>query len=331
MSSTSFPVSADSPLGSSGPECEPSRSARSIPTAGECSPGTGQMSLFSEMSENLPEKLLPTPSAVSYGSNRGGGMGRVGPVRHSLDAMARKGLWPTPTSVQGRGAESRLASRQARGRNTVPLYLNEAVSMSSAAASPARISPSPERARALAASAAAYGRNTPELLANYDPATSSWKTSQHCFLEGLETFSEIWPRSGMMRNGIAYALPTLAPLTGATGFGSSPSHSIPTPTPTAGDAKASGSRNTSSSKAHPGVSLTDFVKRDGGKGRTWPTPRATEWKGTGPLGSKSQAHRLGRGYLDATVQEVEQITGSLNPTWVEWLMGFPTGWTDLER
>ena len=21
--------------------------------------------------------------------------------------------------------------------------------------------------------------------------------------------------------------------------------------------------------------------------------------------------------------------GSLNPTWVEWLMGFPTGWTDL--
>jgi hypothetical protein len=22
--------------------------------------------------------------------------------------------------------------------------------------------------------------------------------------------------------------------------------------------------------------------------------------------------------------------GKLNPTWVEWLMGFPTGWTDLE-
>lgn len=21
--------------------------------------------------------------------------------------------------------------------------------------------------------------------------------------------------------------------------------------------------------------------------------------------------------------------GKLNPTWVEWLMGFPTGWTDL--
>ena len=26
----------------------------------------------------------------------------------------------------------------------------------------------------------------------------------------------------------------------------------------------------------------------------------------------------------------EQIGGSLNPTWVEWLMGWPLGWTDLK-
>ena len=25
----------------------------------------------------------------------------------------------------------------------------------------------------------------------------------------------------------------------------------------------------------------------------------------------------------------DQIGGQLNPTWVEWLMGFPVGWTDL--
>lgn len=35
------------------------------------------------------EWLLPTPSASSYGSNRGGAAGRVGPVRESLDTMAR--------------------------------------------------------------------------------------------------------------------------------------------------------------------------------------------------------------------------------------------------
>jgi len=28
---------------------------------------------------------------------------------------------------------------------------------------------------------------------------------------------------------------------------------------------------------------------------------------------------------------VNVVTGSLNPTWVEWLMGFPLGWTDLGR
>jgi hypothetical protein len=27
----------------------------------------------------------------------------------------------------------------------------------------------------------------------------------------------------------------------------------------------------------------------------------------------------------------EGITGQLNPQWVEWLMGLPIGWTDLER
>jgi len=64
--------------------------------------------------------------------------------------------------------------------------------------------------------------------------------------------------------------------------------------------------------------------------KLWPTPRASEWKGTGPLGSKSHNHRLEKGYLDATVQERNQVSGSLNPQWVEWLMGYPSGWTDLK-
>lgn len=36
------------------------------------------------------EWLLPTPSASSYGTNQGGAAGRVGPVRESLDTMARR-------------------------------------------------------------------------------------------------------------------------------------------------------------------------------------------------------------------------------------------------
>jgi hypothetical protein len=61
------------------------------------------------------------------------------------------------------------------------------------------------------------------------------------------------------------------------------------PTPTAGDAKGSGSRNRSGSKAHAGVILTDAVARGGSEG--------------GPA------------------------VGRLNPSFVEWMMGFPAGWT----
>ena len=96
---------------------------------------------------------------------------------------------------------------------------NISESMSSAVVFLAKTSVSPERARALKAAAAAYGQSTPELLAKYDPATSSWRTSE-LYLDGaLSEFSEIWPRSGMMRSGIAYRLPPLVPHTGATGFG----------------------------------------------------------------------------------------------------------------
>jgi hypothetical protein len=41
-------------------------------------------------------------------------------------------------------------------------------------------------------------------------------------------------------------------------------------------------------------------------------------------------------YSDGTISDEERKAmqagngGKLNPTWVEWLMGFPTGWTDLE-
>jgi len=63
----------------------------------------------------------------------------------------------------------------------------------------------------------------------------------------------------------------------------------------------------------------------------YPPPRASEFKGTGPLGSRSHDHRLEHGYLDATAQEATSRSGLLNPRWVEALMGYPPGWTDLSR
>ena len=68
-----------------------------------------------------------------------------------------------------------------------------------------------------------YGRNSKGLLASYCPHSQSWKTFQICFLEkeaiGLAPFSETWPRSGTMQNGIAYQLATLEPATHGTEYG----------------------------------------------------------------------------------------------------------------
>lgn len=60
---------------------------------------------------------------------------------------------------------------------------------------------------------------------------------------------------------------------------------------------------------------------------SWPTIRTSEYKGCGPLGSKSHIYRVSKFYLDAVAQERTGQTGRLNPSWCEWLMGVPIGWT----
>ena len=64
--------------------------------------------------------------------------------------------------------------------------------------------------------------------------------------------------------------------------------------------------------------------------KMFPTPRASEWKDVGPVGSKSHTHMDKRDYLCAKVKDPNQPSGTLNPMWVEWLMGYPVGWTDLK-
>ena len=103
----------------------------------------------------------------------------------------------------------------------------ELPSMSSPGVSRAKTYPSPESSAAWAkAPVLASGPRLSDSLATYDRATSSWRTSQHCLLaqangeaDGLAEFSETWPRSGMMRNGTAYQLPTLVADSFGTEFG----------------------------------------------------------------------------------------------------------------
>ena len=58
--------------------------------------------------------------------------------------------------------------------------------------------------------------------------------------------------------------------------------------------------------------------------KMWPTPTSRDHKDTGDCANVPINGLLGRSVGPS------RANGSLNPTWVEWLMGFPEGWTDLK-
>jgi hypothetical protein len=64
------------------------------------------------------------------------------------------------------------------------------------------------------------GRKWLGLLARYDPVMRGWKTPQRSLVEGLEEYSETWPRWGSMRNGESYQRETWELGTSERGFGS---------------------------------------------------------------------------------------------------------------
>jgi DNA (cytosine-5)-methyltransferase 1 len=97
------------------------------------------------------------------------------------------------------------------------------------------------------------------------------------------------------------------------------------PTPVASDAWTGDLKSTQQTEgSRHSLNLSTAVQN-------WPTP--TYGKLAGGTGGFNQIEEL---YLtgQVTLEEKKAMQagngGRLNPTWVEWLMGFPTGWTDLE-
>lgn len=72
-----------------------------------------------------------------------------------------------------------------------------------------------------------------------------------------------------------------------------------------------------------GLSLVQAVK-------LWPTPCAGDDRDRGNLSNPAIQRRLSLGKQLMLSMVVSPVSGALNPTWVEWLMGFPTGHTDLK-
>ena len=88
-----------------------------------------------------------------------------------------------------------------------------------------------------------------------------------------------------------------------------------------------GRRLSKDGKSSHSLNLADTVKM-------WPTPNA--WDGSrGPRSEKNLQEKNHMVNLITAVQtdqrkNEQEVGGTLNPMWVEWLMGYPQGWTDLE-
>lgn len=133
------------------------------------------------------------------------------------------------------------------------------------------------------------GQGFPVSSVYYDPTMSLWKTYPDSLQEGWDSYSLTFPRSGMMRNGTV-------------------------------------------SRQNPSVPRISDIGCF-----SWPTPSAMEGRTRDPerllqrRRECKEKHHNGNGFgltLGNALTLLGEV-GPVNPMWVEWLMGFPLGWTEL--
>ena len=168
--------------------------------------------------------------------------------------------------------------------------------------SPVRTSVAPEKAQESQENAADCGKSLPGSFARWDQASCSWKTHQCSLLGDWEPFSETWPRWGMMQNGECWELMTPVPHIAENEFGFWPTPRCQMTRPVA--IRAGRHRS----------NLETFVAE-----KLLPTPTARDWRS-----GKASQETMERNSRPLS----EVVGGLLNPTWVEWLIGWPLGWSD---
>lgn len=178
---------------------------------------------------------------------------------------------------------------------------------------PVRISALRALEQAWQDSAADFSGRSQGLLASFDPSLSTWKTCQLSLAGGALKWSGPLPRWGMTVGGALYQLARLARPTSAIDGGY-------WPTPRASDGPRARRTATESTKLrlkNGKANLTEAVAES----LRYATPRASDWR-SGKASPETMAKN--------SRPLCEQVGGLLNPHWVEWLMGYPSGWTALE-
>ena len=83
-------------------------------------------------------------------------------------------------------------------------------------------------------------------------------------------------------------------------------------------------------EAHQMLGKDVFEKQGKVPAKNWPTPTARDWKDSGKAVVNSPRHSLPQTVAKNDKEQWIKGGGALNPTWVEWLMGYPAGYTDLK-
>ncbi len=201
------------------------------------------------------------------------------------------------------------------------------------AASPVRILALRALGSALAVKEAAFFSRSCAWPKKSDPNFYFLKMSPQFEQGGLTLSAKNWPASATIASGVCYPLKTSARTTSASGGSVWPTP-LSAPISPKSHNQISGRWRAKMAEAMakwPTPRASDGAKggpnQRGSKGdlalpaAVWRTPMASDGKDRGTM-----AYREQRG---GQVQLQTQIGGSLNPPWVEWLMGYPIGWTEL--
>jgi len=224
-----------------------------------------------------------------------------------------------------------------------------------------------EKAQELMESEAECGEKWRGSFAKYDPDSSLWRTHQCLLLGGLDEFSETWPQWGLMRDGECWEQQMLEQTIRGTGYGLSPNgvDSFHTPNTTGLDGGSNSRKALKKRKETWPTPLASDWKPRGPNSKQqglaevvkmWPTPRScsamaatitpeSSWNEKRnpnletivgramfptPTCHNSKEGAYPAEYARNTPSLATHAGGKLNPMWVEWLMGWPLGWTDLK-
>ena len=277
----------------------------------------------------------------------------------SLDTPQSSPLSGSPTPAKSCASDSPACESSKAMSDPWTSRASWLASMQSALAFLVRTSALLEKVQALEASEADSTARSCEQLTLFDPPGFSSKTAHSSEPEAGTSSLVTWWRADIP--GAMDSLPRLmlAPRTSEIGGGAL--QGVPTPTvcgnynrkgasPTSGDGLAARASMWPTPTKSDGCGGPGHSGRAGGlnlrtAAATWPTPVASDWRSG--MTSEATASKNSRPLREQVIWRspntvdakggtrkpglCHQAGGALNPEWVEWLMGWPIGHTELKH